>query len=122
VSCFIVGKETVQVVVSHLIATDQLDGMDPHDMVEALYALNASAYAARYGDTPAAGHPYGKLKWSTPRVYDAQKALHVFLYQCHEGRIPEMSALYKRLRAICDGLDAEIGNTTHHRATIGWGD
>jgi len=128
-SAFIVGDETINVIVGYVWAKMQLAKRNylakpfadlGYDLVHKserkrlandLFRLNCAAVEARYGEGQASEFRPLDFQYrhffpeSGPRVVKAISCLH---YQCMEGDIPETSELYAALVKVCDLLCYDI--------------
>ena len=122
-STFVVRDETINRVVTWLSGTGQKFGcyLSPlgyyvtdkallTELAKEMFNLNVEAVNQRYGDGEAATfRPLDFQYRCTPpaTTFQVLKNLHCWLYQCHEGSIPE-DELYLAFERVHNGLAHDI--------------
>ena len=142
-SAFIIGKETMDHVVSviqNFVAERQypapFGGLPPETAAnsdalgQALYAVNLDAIVQRYpGDSKE--HAPGpcdiseiheNYRYTPPEVTAVQgfKSLRCLIYQCSEGDVPDVSPVYKGMEAISEILSGEISTDSPEYNEAAW--
>lgn len=129
-SAFIIGKQTMDQVVTAILSVGYFGGQSIEGDVKAtslgrrLFAMNIDAVLRRYpNDTlDSAPGPVDKLDVGESYVYEAEiggptaglKAMHCLSYQCSEGDVPD-SDLFKELGAsIGEVADMIVTDTAEY--------
>lgn len=136
-SAFIVGNQCIENILNHLCSLKDMeiyslnpltelgydlrhmnDPMAAKKLAKDMMAMNVASIRARYGTSDA--HDRVKLGMSRCTPAQAYKSLACFLYQCHEGDIPQLP-LFKALEKVKTNIAEDIVRTSAGYDELTWG-
>jgi hypothetical protein len=132
-SCFIVGDDTIDRIIStielqggwarHANPISVLFTFDWNALGRAMLALNLDAFRDRYEDRHQEDvrDDLDAYRWQGRYVplVEGYKSLRCFLYQCNEGQVCERP-LYRALEAYADHLAVKITEETPAYRSAAW--